>query len=555
LKEQTNESAAGRARTIEKLPFREIPGQTPLFIRYQDDPTSLTNFYPTAVSSAFDVADHIPAVLSSYTTDRSVLADALAAYNSYIGAPAEVLANIERLRNADCVAVLTGQQCGLFTGPLYTIYKAISAVSMAMSLTRRGHPAVAVFWAATEDHDIDEVSTASVIGSAGLLQTVTVSSGETFAGMPVGRVSLGEQVAAAVENLVGAVSGLDELAGFLDATWHADTAFGEAFARTLARLLGRFGLVVADPLQPELKTLAAPIYARALETCGELVGNLRTRSSELVDTGYHAQVLVDESHVPLFWHSDDGRRLALKRTGPGIVSSKGRSEEFKLAELAELALREPERFSPAVTLRPVVQDVIFPTVCYFGGAAEVAYFAQVNESYRTLGRPVTPILHRQSFTLIEPRNARTLDRYSLALSEMFDGAAKVTNRIAERELDPALLTAFSRADENLNAELHILDTELGAFDPTLSANLATRRRKIAYHIAALRKKTLAARVRRDDEIERRLGTAFESLLPNGGLQERTINVFSFLGRYGERLIDTLFESADLEDRDHRIIYL
>jgi uncharacterized protein YllA (UPF0747 family) len=229
--------------------------------------------------------------------------------------------------------------------------------------------------------------------------------------------------------------------------------------------------------------------------------------------------------------------------------------KFTRDELAHIAENEPERLSPGVMLRPVVQDYLFPTICYFGGGAEIAYFAQNSEVYRILERPVTPILHRQSFTVIDARAARTLDKYDLKFADLFKGFEPLASGIVERFVNPTASRLFADAEENINLELDRLDQEISRIDPTLAENLATRRRKILYHIGALRKKFHRVQIERDEIADRQLRGLFASLLPDGQLQERRLNVGSFLARYGPYFIDWVYDSVDLDERGHRLLYL
>jgi uncharacterized protein YllA (UPF0747 family) len=226
-----------------------------------------------------------------------------------------------------------------------------------------------------------------------------------------------------------------------------------------------------------------------------------------------------------------------------------------VSELVTVTENKPERFSPAVMLRPVVQDFLFPTICYFGGGAEIAYFAQNSEVYRILERPVTPILHRQSSTVIESKHNRTLEKFELEFKNLFAGFDEVLPSIIDRFVNPKSARLFADVEENINTELHKLDAELNKVDPTLAENLATRRRKILYHIATLQKKFHRVQGERDETVNRQLRSAFTELMPRGGLQERTVGVTTYLNRHGHYFIDWLYDSIDLDDKGHRIIYL
>lgn len=547
-----------RNARIESLPFSSIPAQSKLFLDYLADPEALRDLYPSAVRGPTDLAGRVDAVLAAHVTDRDVLGDALAAQNRSFGSTDATFANIEKLRGRSSVAVLTGQQTGLFTGPLYSIYKALAAIRAAESLCSQGVDAVPVFWMATEDHDLDEIAGAFCIDASGKLAETRFEAEPDDRGKPVGSIRLNESASAAVDTFFGLLPRTEftnEARALVKDSWNERSTVGQAFGTLLARLLGKFGLVIVDPMDPALKRLAAPIYQAAVAKSREMVDGLVARSAELTDRGYHAQVLVEKDYFPLFYIGDDGLRRALRQDEKGVIRVKDAKTSFARDELSNLALDDPDRLSPGVMLRPLVQDFLFPTICYFGGGAEIAYFAQNSEVYRVLERPATPIFHRQSFTIVEARHARTLEKFELSFPMMLNGQASVLPAIVDRFIDPKTAAVFAEAEGRINAELDRLDQALSQIDVTLAANLATRRRKIVYHIGALRDKYRRRRAEIDESIGRRVSDAFTSLLPAGSLQERTLNVLSFVDRVGPGFIDSVYEAVDLDDKGHRIIYL
>jgi bacillithiol synthase len=540
------------------LAFEQIPAQSKLFTEYQKNPLGLSKYYPLTVPSHTQISQRIPDVLANYKTDRNLLCDALEAMNKGCGASEKTLENINLLREADCVAVVSGQQAGLFTGPLYTIYKALSAVKLTECLRGRGYKAVPVFWIATEDHDFAEVSNAHVINKKGALVELKNEPQRCYENLPVGYVKLDETIKQTIDELFAQLPHTeftDELKEAIESAWQTGFDYGEGFARLLTKILGKYGLILLCPLSETLKKLAAPVYVEAIKKSGEIVTALRERSAELEQNGYHSQVLVSEDYFPLFWQAKNKTRHALKRTSEGTYRVKDIEREFTLSELADLAEKEPQRFSPSVVLRSIVQDYLLPTVTYFGGAAEIAYFAQSAEVYKILGRPVTPIFHRASFTLVEPKHAKTLGKYDLKLKDLFRGIENILPHVVEKYLNPETGKIFAEVEEKINAQLNRLDQNLVALEPTLADNLGRRRRKIIYHIGALRNKFYHAEMRRNEIIERQLEDVFTALVPHKHLQERTINVTSFLNRYGFKLIDWIYETIDLDDKEHGILYL
>lgn len=543
---------------ITSVPFSAIPGQSSLFLEYQSDPLSLRKFYPNAACSLSGVAAYATRSLARYAVDRSAVCDALLEINVECEASEKALAGIELLRNSETVAVLTGQQAGLFSGPLYTIYKALSAVKLAEHLSAEGTPAVPIFWAATEDHDLDEVSNTFVIAADGSEHKITYDASASVKDSQVGSVILDDSISDKIRELIDEMPRTefsDDVERMLSDAWMPGRGFGKAFLAQLADVLRPFGLIFVDPQNARLKHLSAPIFDSAIRSADQIAANVMSRSNELTTAGYHAQVLVGDDYFPLFWQTDDGVRTAIRKIGDGLYRSKSDKRVFSSGELLEIASTQPQRFSAGVMLRPVVQDYLFPTVCYFGGGAEVAYFAQISAVYETLGRPVTPVLHRQSFTIVESRHHRTLQELDLTITDLFGGIECLLPDLVEKHVSPDTAKLFAGVEENIKTELNRLDQALAALDVTLANNLAKRRRKMIYHIGALRKKAYAAELRKSETINGRLRAAFSGVYPNGQLQERSVNISTYLNKYGSHFVDWIYDAIDLDDRGHRVIDL
>jgi bacillithiol biosynthesis cysteine-adding enzyme BshC len=543
---------------VETLTFEKIPQQSRLFLDYLKDPLALRKFYPSAVRFHHELPQRVEEVLAGYRVDRQKVCDALTSMNQRWGAGEATLNNIQLLRETDCVAVVSGQQAGLFTGPLYTIYKALSAVKLAGCLRQRNTKAVPVFWIATEDHDFAEVAKAEFISRDCQLNRVDVSAALHREGQPVGRVLLDESIDRVVDELFELLPN-SEFAGDMKAlvkhAWQPGRGHAESFAIMMTSLLGSHGLIFLDPLEPELKQLAAPLYSEAARRAPEIATAIEQRSAELESSGYHAQVLASANSFPLFLHDDEGARHALVRVENGKYQTKDVADQYTAEELATMAKSTPERFSPNVTLRAVVQDYLLPTIAYYGGAAEVAYFAQTAEVYRVLERPVTPILPRSSLTMIERHTGRVLERYDLTLADYFEGIEPVIKRVVEEYLGADTAKIFGDAEQNVNHELDRLREELRTLDPTLADALETGRKKINYQLDGLRTRFVRAQMNRDKAAHRQLQRAFDQLYPNKDLQERHINITSLLARHGTYVIEWIYNAINLGLNEHQIVYL
>jgi bacillithiol biosynthesis cysteine-adding enzyme BshC len=387
---------------------------------------------------------------------------------------------------------------------------------------------------------------------------VEVSSALHKEAQPVGRVVIDDSINGVVDKLFELLP-ISEFTPDLEVlvrdAWRPGRGYGEAFARMMTSLLGRYGLVLLDPLDARLKALAAPLYANAALRAHEIATAIEVRSRRLVEAGYHAQVTASENSFPLFLHDGEGARHAMTRTADGKYATKHDEQSYTAEELSEMALAQPERFSPNVTLRAVVQDYLLPTIAYYGGAAEVAYFAQTGEVYRLLERPITPILPRSSLTMIESHTGRVLERYGLSLEDLFAGQENVLKRVVEEHLGADTAKSFVSTEETVNAQLDALREKLRSVDPTLADALETGRRKINYQLEGLRTRFHRAQMARDEAAQRQLLRAFEQLYPNKNLQERHINVTSLLARHGRYVIDWIYNAINIGSDEHQIVYL
>lgn len=539
---------------VESIPFAEIPHQSKLFLDFQADLPEIAKFYPEKNT---DLKEFAEKVLVNYKTDRNALCDALAETNKSFGTGKKTFENIELLREKDCLAIVTGQQAGLFSGSLYTIYKALSAVKMCEDLRRQNIKAVPVFWIAEEDHDFDEVKKTYILseqpGLAGFLASIENAPRNYQENSAVGFIKLDETIIETIENLnLPQTDFTENIKNNIKATYKSGETFSTAFAKFLGYIFADYGLIFLSPLDEKLKKLSAPIFSEAVEKSEEIASALLRRNDELKD--YSAQVLVEENFFP-FFYQDETRQAMRRDLQSGNVKIQKSKTEFTNNELKEIAENSPKTLSPNALMRPVVQDFLLPTLTYFGGGAEIAYFAQNAVIYETLNRPVTPIRHRASFTIIEPKNRRTLKKYEVDFLDLFDGKAKIEAKIAEKYLNQETAQIFVEAEEIINAQLNLLNQNLSISEPTLAMSLAKRREKILWHISALRKKYHRAEILKNETVNRRLKTLFTSVLPNDALQERTLNVLVFLNLYGENFTEWVYNAIDVDETGHQIIFL
>lgn len=452
---------------------------------------------------------------------------------------------LERLAQPGTVAVMTGQQVGLFSGPAYTVYKALTAAKLAETLTDNGVPAVAAFWLATEDHDFAEVNHTWIFG--GEHRPTKVEMARTASAQPVGGVTLS---APPLRELRAGLRGLpfgEETADLVEEAYRSGSSMGKAFGELLRAICKGYDILQVDPMLPAFRELAAPALRSAVDAAPDITERVMERNRELAEAGYHAQVHVENTTSFVFL-LESGKRLALRRADRDYILN---GRRFSTAELMDRAAS----LSPNALLRPVVQDSMFPTVAYVGGPAEMAYLAQSQAIYRTiLGRMPVPI-PRSSFTLVDEHSNKLLARYGLGLGDFFQGQEVLYERIAAKLVPPALKGKLSETASTVNTALERLRTEIAAFDPTLTDALARSGRKIGYQLAKMERKVGREVLQRDARASRDAASLYGLIYPERHLQERLYSILPFLAKHGLDLASRLYETVQLDCPDHRVVVL
>jgi bacillithiol biosynthesis cysteine-adding enzyme BshC len=453
--------------------------------------------------------------------------------------------SLQRLAKPGTVAVVTGQQVGLFSGPAYTIYKALTAVRLAEALTASGVPAVPVFWLATEDHDFAEVNHVWVFDSEH--RPAKLEMRRPAGAQPVGEVTL---VAPPSQELRAHLRGLpygEEVADAVEESYRPGSTMGKAFGELLRQFLEQFDILQVDPMLPAFRQLAAPCLRAALEAAPVLTERLLERNHDLQTAGYHAQVHI-EPQTSLVFLLENGKRLALRRNGQEYALN---GRRFAAEELMARA----DSLSPNALLRPVVQDSMLPTVAYIGGPAEIAYLAQSEVIYRSILGRMPVAVPRASFTLLDERSHKLLTRYGLALPDFFHGEQVLRERISGKLVPPQLSAALQETAGAMDAALARLNREIAGFDPTLAVALERSSRKIRYQLGKIERKTGREALRRDSRAARDAASLYGLIYPERHLQERLYSILPFLAKHGANVVRELYQAVELDCSDHRLVVL
>jgi bacillithiol biosynthesis cysteine-adding enzyme BshC len=514
----------------------ELPHASKLFADLVYHPDRVRAFYP--------YPPHDPESYVAAARQVNLSAERRAALVSALRQQNGPSASLDLLSKPDTVAVVTGQQVGLFSGPAYTIYKALTAARLARELTGQGIPAVPVFWLATEDHDFAEVNHAWIFDAEHRPVKLDID-GSGVSGQPVGEVRLGTVPIDALRECLRGFPFGAEVAERVARAYTPGQTLGQAFGALLGDLLGAFDILRIDPMARAVRELAAPTIRAAMGQAPELKRLVLERNRELNSAGYHAQVHVGEE-TSFFFLLENGRRIALRKHNGNYFSSDAR---FTPEELADRA----DHISPNALLRPVVQDSILPTVAYIGGPAELAYLAQAEVMYRVLLGRMPVAVHRSGFTVVDQHSRKLMHRYNLCLSDFFHGEDILRERVSAALVPPGLAGVLDETRGEVGKAVQRLETALAAFDPTLDAAVRKSYGKIAYQLSKIGRKVGREMLARDERAKHDASYLSGLIYPHKHLQERLYSIIPFLAKHGPGLIDKLSENIHLECPDHQLL--
>lgn len=426
----------------------------------------------------------------------------------------------DRLAGGEVLAVTTGQQPGLFTGPLFTIHKALSCIALAQRLEReRGMAVVPVFWVAGDDHDFREANHTAFIDRAGeAVRLVLRERGAEAPQWPLSREPCGPEIVAAIGRLRAETPDSDfkeQTLAWLESSYQADRSLADACADALNALFAPRGLAVFCAHATAAKAVAAPTILAALE---------RT---------------LDDGLTPVMVEGREGRDRLRRDNGAWVTRRSG--ERFGRADLERIAATEPQRLSPNVLLRPVVEAVLFPTVAYVAGPGELGYLPDAAPLYEVAGDGVTPQtpVPRWSGLILETRVERVLRKHGVELAELATPVGALEARLVREALPPELTDALGAARRHIEEDYQRLSGRAALVDPTLERSALSARNAALGRLDRLERKLVASVKRRGDTVTGQIARARAALYPGGKPQERVLTLASFLVRYGPGLLDDL----------------
>ena len=488
----------------------------------------------------------------SFARQPAEMARIIAAQQERRGAPAAARAAGARLADPATRVVITGQQAGLFGGPLFTLLKALTAMKLAAKVEREHQvPVVPVFWIDAEDHDWPEVSGCTVLDAELAPSSIRLADLDGAGHLPIARLSLTADSATAVDQLDAALPDSEFKASIIASLRRAyapGTGMATAFGTWIEEVLGPHGLVVYDSSDAAAKTLARDVFVTEVSQPGNTARIAARAGEALVAKGYHAQAILADGTVSLF-HLNAQRAPVRVDGNQAFIGD----HALSLPQLVDEARQHPEHFSPNVLLRPIVQDTVFPTICYVAGPNELAYLGQLKEVYAHFGVPMPLMYQRATATLADSATVRFLNKYQLPLTALRAQDEAALNQLLESQLPPSVEQSLAAAAAAIDERMAAVAAAVPQIDPTLEGTVKSTLGKLQHEVQSLHNKVIQAAKRRDETLRRQFQRAQALTFPQGHPQEREVGFVWFLNRYGPALVDRLIDELPLEMGHHWVL--
>jgi bacillithiol biosynthesis cysteine-adding enzyme BshC len=488
----------------------------------------------------------------SFARQPAETARVIAAQQEARNAPGAARESAARLADPATRVVITGQQAGLFGGPLFTLLKAITTMKLAAQVSKDHRvPVVPVFWIDAEDHDWPEVSGCTVLDSEFAPTTVRLADLPGAGSLPIARLSLNDNITAALDQLAAALPDTEfksDIVTALRSAYVPGRSMATSFGVWMEHVLGPHGLVVYDSSDPAAKAIARDTFVKELSQPGHTARIAAKAGEALVAKGYHAQATLADGTVSVF-------HLNAERASIRIEGDQAHVGDLTMAasQLIDEARTHPEHFSPNVLLRPLVQDTVFPTICYVAGPNELAYLGQLKDVYAHFGVPMPLFYQRGTATLADSATLRFLSKTELPITALRAQDESALNQLLESQLPPTVEHALTAVQSLIDERMAAVAAAVPQIDPTLEGAVKSTQGKLQHEVEALHNKVIQAAKRRDDTLRRQFQRAQALTFPQGHPQEREVGFVWFLNRYGPALVDRLLAELPLAMGHHWVL--
>ena len=531
--------------------------EPPLFASYLTDFAAVSKFYSWHPWDDLEICAKNR--LSEYV-NRERIVDILRRQNKRWHAPELTLNNIDKLADKKTLAVVTGQQAGIFGGPLYTIFKILQCVKTAKFVESKfpGLQCVPVFWMEVGDNDFPEINHIKILNMANELIRLSLPD------QPQDRRSVYLRlISNEVTNIFETLSTefppndfRDDLLVNLEKIYLAGKNFADSFAEWIHFVLKDFGVIILNPTDRKVMELTKPFLIKSLKQWRELYNNFYNHSQVLIKQGYHNQITLDSHQTLLFFKDDQDNRCRVDTKDDGfILKGSQNSGVLPLSYLTDKIEHSPDRFTPNVAFRPILQDYILPGLIYIAGPAEICYAAQLRLLYEFFG-VTSAIFHpRNRLTLVEAKVHKIIEKLGFTIEDFFRFRQGLVDIQIREKSDQKIEQAFKSSQTNIRKEMDKLKEILIEIDPTLETLAGKTTQNFADLILKLRNKVDQAYERKMQTEINQLKKVLANLFPDDKFQERVLNIIQYLSRYGPDFIPKLYEAMNIENWDHQLIKL
>lgn len=537
--------------------FADLPGHQNLFLDYLYEFENTERFYKINFRDTQKYAEVFEAVSSQGRYHLTELKNIIKSQYGSKQLSKQTERNIEAIDEDKTIAIVTGQQLGIFGGPMYTFYKIMTAVKLCSHLKEEhsDYKFVPVFWLEGDDHDFDEVKSLKVIDNTNSLKSISYDDGldeETNRGS-VANIKLTNNIYDLFNELNESLRETEfksELMEFLKKHYQPGKSFREAFADLLFDFFDEAGVVIFNPTDERVKKLLKPVFKKEIEDFREHSEDVVKTSAELEEY-YHAQIKIKP--INIFLQEDEGRFLI--EPVDDEFRLKGKRKKFSKEFLLNILKEEPARFSPNVLLRPICQDFLFPTGMYVAGPGEISYFAQVIPMYKEFNLQQPIVYPRSSITILESNLIKVFEKYNLKLLDIFSEEEILNEKIVNLLSDIKIEPAFDESRKKMNELFDELEKQIAEIDPTLTDAVKKSKDRSINNLDQLFDKAKKARERQHETALRQIEKTRTLLFPNGNLQERELNFIYFAHKYGLDIIKWIFDQVLINKFEHQVIEL
>ncbi|HEX6923393.1 MAG TPA: bacillithiol biosynthesis cysteine-adding enzyme BshC [Bacillales bacterium] len=534
-----------------------LPQKNQLASRYIDGEERVLSFFDYAYTNQDDYSRRA-SELKKRTFPREELADVLHGYNSRFSPSEAVLDNIEKLKDPESLAVIGGQQAGVLTGPLFTIHKCLSIIQLARQQEKSlGVPVVPVFWIAGEDHDFDEVNHTYVYSNNRVQKNT--APGSISGKQPVSDIALNkEKIKSWVEEIISSYGETEHtrpILRYLNESLENSATFVDWFAHLIMSLFKNHGLVLVNSADSRLRSVEVPFFKEMIERNGELNDAVLNQIDRLRDAGFEETIDIESNSANLFYHFD-GDRILLERDKEGNFRGKNNECLMGAGEFLAEVESHPNRVSNNVVTRPLMQELLFPTLAFIAGPGEIAYWSTLKEAFRLFGCRLPLLVPRLNITLVDRQTEKWLNDQGLSVEEVLNNGVELKR---EQWLEGRKEWDIESEARRIKNEMDQVHKQMRSLAMTIDPHLDTTGRKNIEHVwkqidyfADQIERTYRGRYNQEmtrfDRIE-------ACLLPKQGPQERIWSIFPYLNRYGMDLVGRLTTCPFEFNGRHKIILL